>query len=76
MIYYVDSINGLDTNAGPQNEASALRGGRQFTIQMRLNLWMGLWNWGGDCVKAITINSTTLLFNEIIYPRPSKYIFL
>lgn len=32
MIYYVDSINGLDTNTGPQNE----------TIQMRLNLWMEL----------------------------------
>ena len=32
MIYYVDGIDGLDTNTGPQNEASALRSGRQFTI--------------------------------------------
>lgn len=42
MIYYVDDIDDLDTNIGPQNESSASRSGRWFTIQMRLNLWMRL----------------------------------
>lgn len=35
MIYYVDDIDGLDTNAVTQNEAPALSSRRQFTIQMR-----------------------------------------